>query len=160
MDGNTDVDLLTLTVYAQPRPQGSHKPLLIQGKCRCVEQNDATHRAWRKEVRRAAALAIQEPGGNPLAPTLREGFPYLGAVSLMVAFTLPRPGTSRYTLPIAKNLGDLSKFVRALEDGFTDAGVWKDDSQVVRLHASKAWTNGEQAMAYPGASVVVRSVDG
>jgi Holliday junction resolvase RusA-like endonuclease len=34
---------------------------------------------------------------------------------------------------------DLDKLQRAILDGFTDAGVWRDDSQVVRIRATKQY---------------------
>ena len=41
-------------------------------------------------------------------------------------------------------------------DALTDAGVWKDDSQVVDLRARKAWVGDEGALSKPGAVIVVR----
>ena len=34
---------------------------------------------------------------------------------------------------------DADKLIRAVNDGITDAGLWKDDSQVVAIHAQKRY---------------------
>ena len=62
------------------------------------------------------------------------------------SFYLPRP-KSHFTKrgvrlsapwwPVTKP--DLDKLTRALLDALTDAGIWRDDSQAVELHAEKIY---------------------
>jgi len=47
---------------------------------------------------------------------------------------------------------DLSKLVRATEDALTDAGLWRDDAQVVEISAMKYWADSRP----PGAVIVIQ----
>jgi crossover junction endodeoxyribonuclease RusA len=51
---------------------------------------------------------------------------------------------------------DLDKLVRALLDAGTDAGVWHDDAQVVRLTASKRYVGTDGDKNLSGVFVRVR----
>jgi len=76
--------------------------------------------------------------------------PLAGAVSVNVDFYMPRPashfrtGRNAHLLrdqapehPIGKP--DLDKLVRAVLDGLTMGGAWKDDSQVVKMDVTKLY---------------------
>ncbi|HSW43504.1 MAG TPA: RusA family crossover junction endodeoxyribonuclease [Patescibacteria group bacterium] len=137
---------LHFTVHGTPAPQGSKRHV---GHGVMVESSKRLP-AWRTLVTDAAWAA-------------RNGAPALeGPVHLDVAFGFRRPrshyGTGRNAerlrpsappWPTGRNIGDLSKLVRALEDSLTDAGVWRDDAQVVSINAKRFWWDG------PGAEVRV-----
>jgi len=70
-----------------------------------------------------------------------------GAVKVRLRFGMRRP--KGHYLPSGQvrdrsprwhtTRGDLDKLVRAVLDGITLAGLWRDDSQVVSLHAEKVY---------------------
>ena len=80
--------------------------------------------------------------------------PIDGPVSVKVAFTLPKPKSARKGAVPSKK-PDLDKLVRSTFDALTDAGVWRDDSQVVSLQASKVYPNGLGGLGVPGAIIIV-----
>ena len=119
-----------------PAPQGSKRHL---GHGVMVESSKRLP-AWRSLVTDAAWDARGE------APAI------LGPVRLFVVFGFRRPkshfGAGRNagrllplapTYPTGRNIGDLSKHIRAVEDALTDAGVWHDDDQVVGIVSDKEW---------------------
>ncbi|MDP5184783.1 RusA family crossover junction endodeoxyribonuclease [Blastococcus sp. BMG 814] len=84
-----------------------------------------------------------------------------GPVSVSVVFTFDPPKSapkSRRCWPVTRSSGDLDKLCRAVFDALTDAGVWRDDSQVVRLAASKVHVGDPWSLHVPGACVTVRAV--
>lgn len=122
-----------ITVHGTPAPQGSKRHV---GHGVMVESSKRLP-AWRTLVTDTAWAA-------------RDGAPSIfGAVRLVVTFGFRRP-KSHYRrdgslmpaappFPTGRNIGDLSKHIRAIEDALTDAGVWRDDSQVVSIEAYKLW---------------------
>jgi crossover junction endodeoxyribonuclease RusA len=105
---------------------------------------------WRGQVQQAVAQLEAEP--------------FHGPVELHLAFDLPRPsghfGTGRNagtikpsspTWPIVAP--DLDKLVRAVMDSVTDAGLWRDDSQVVAIHATKCYVTTP-----PGVTITVADI--
>ena len=123
-------------VRGTPAPQGSKRHV---GHGVMVESSKRLP-AWRTLVTDEAWAARHG------APTI------LGPVRLVVTFGFRRPrghfGTGRNAeilragappYPTGRNIGDLSKHIRAVEDALTDAGVWNDDDQVVAIMASKEW---------------------
>lgn len=80
-----------------------------------------------------------------------------GPVECVLDFVLPVPKTREGELwPIGKNTGDVDKLTRATLDGLTGS-LWHDDSQVVRLLASKRYANlslGRQ----PGVTIAVYKI--
>ncbi|RZU30472.1 endodeoxyribonuclease RusA [Blastococcus saxobsidens] len=84
-----------------------------------------------------------------------------GPVSVAVVFTFDRPKSapkSRRVWPVTRSSGDVDKLLRAVLDALVDAGVMRDDSQVVRLTASKVHVGDPWALHIPGACVTVRAV--
>jgi Holliday junction resolvase RusA-like endonuclease len=76
--------------------------------------------------------------------------PLAGAVACEITFRMPRPqghyGTGRNAGQVRKGAPDfpaskpdLDKLCRAVLDGLTDGGAWKDDGQVVMLLAGKIY---------------------
>jgi Holliday junction resolvase RusA-like endonuclease len=129
-----------VTVHGTPAPQGSKRFVGSRGGHGVMVESSKRLPAWRTLVTDEAWAA-------------RAGAPaILGPVRLVVTFGFRRPrghfGTGRNaevlragapTHPTGRNIGDLSKHIRAVEDALTDAGVWNDDDQVVAIMASKAW---------------------
>jgi crossover junction endodeoxyribonuclease RusA len=84
--------------------------------------------------------------------------PYDGPVIVRLRFVMPRPKSAPKTRRIwpAKR-PDIDKLARSCLDSITDAGLWKDDGQVVELHAAKDYPHqlfGE----FPGVHVQVEQV--
>ncbi|TFC59453.1 MULTISPECIES: RusA family crossover junction endodeoxyribonuclease [unclassified Cryobacterium] len=52
-------------------------------------------------------------------------------VYVELTFVMPRPKKPRFKTPAV--MPDIDKLTRAVFDGITDAGLWKDDARVVRM---------------------------
>ena len=122
-------------VPGTPVPQGSMRHV---GHGRVVHSNAAALLPWRDSVRAAAAAAM---GGREL---------WIGPVSMLLRFEFPRPkshlGTGRNAGALRAGAPwfhmqtpDIDKLQRAVLDALTGV-VWRDDSQVFRVTATKAWT--------------------
>ena len=132
---------LTINVRGLPHPQGSMKAHpLPNGKV--AMRYPAAVYAWRSQVQQSVA--------EEMANNVGLEFPLPGPVDLRLGFELPRPlghfGTGRNvgtikasapTYPIV--IPDLDKLIRCICDAVTDAGLWRDDSQVVTLMAGKRY---------------------
>lgn len=129
---------LSITVPGTPVPQGSKRIVSSRGRSGrawMIDANDSTLRPWRATVT-AAAIAAIPPGWVPS-----------GAFQVFTQFHLARPKShygAKGVLPSRSGAEhaqkpDLDKLCRAVLDSLTDAGVWRDDSQVYHLHATKLW---------------------
>lgn len=128
---------ISIDVRGIPRPQGSmllHS--LPDGKA--AARYPAVVYAWRAQVQQAIAEVTTEP--------------FLGPVELSLGFDLPRPlghygtgrnaGIVRASAPVWPTVApDLDKLVRCVGDAITDAGMWKNDAQVVTIHAGKRYVD-------------------
>jgi len=125
------MSVLAFTVYGVPIPKGSTKAFIPKGWTRPIITNDnAKTKPWQEAVTSAAleARAGERPIEDPVVLALR--------------FFLPRPMSApRRVLEPAKK-PDLDKLVRAVKDGLTRGGVYRDDAQVIRLEASKEFAAG------------------
>jgi Holliday junction resolvase RusA-like endonuclease len=142
--------VIAFTVHGEPVPQGSAKAFMPRGgRFPVVTHDNPRTRPWRAMVRDAAMQA--RAGAVPL-----EGV----GLEVVVEFYLPRPASApkRVTEPAKKP--DLDKLLRALLDGITDAGVWRDDALVIVASARKAFAGGVHdplgAGGLPRAEVRVR----
>lgn len=129
---------LTINVSGEPASQGSHS--VING--RIVQVNSSKHKRWRNAVVFAALDLIGddwEPIDDP--------------VELSVIFYLPKPKTATRELPSV--MPDLDKLIRAVGDSLTDAGIIRDDSRIVRIHAQKLYAGDRGA----GAVIRVKTLD-
>lgn len=145
---------LTLRVYGTPAPQGSKRHL---GRGVMVESSQRV-KPWREAVKAAALDALPD-----------DWVPLDGPVSVIATFTWRRPAGHYRTgrnaallrtlaplYPTSRTAnGDIEKVVRATNDALTDAGVWRDDAQVVLLHADKVWTTGDEL---PGAYLYIAPI--
>lgn len=133
-------------VLGTPIPQGSK----VRTKWGMREDNPKT-RPWRDQIAWEARAAM---GGEP---------PLIGPVQLEVAFTMPRPkshyranGDIKPSAPAwCPKRPDVDKLLRALCDGMTAAGVWRDDSQVVYVDARKHY---ESEWQRPGCYVIANAL--
>jgi Holliday junction resolvase RusA-like endonuclease len=138
-------EALVVTVYGKPVTQGSK----TRTKWGIRDDNADRLRPWREAVKQAALDVV------PMTGRIE------GPVSVQVVFTFDRPKSapkSRPCWPITRSSGDLDKLQRALFDALTDAGVWRDDSQVIDVRARKVHVGDDGALHIPGAVVTVEAV--
>lgn len=133
--------MIELTVIGIPAPQGSKSFKGIRsGKAILVESSKRV-KPWREAVVWAAReLHLAAPLEGPLAYEM--------------IFTLPKPKSApkkRTTWPSARP--DISKIQRSTEDSLTDAGIWRDDSQVVFSIACKTFP-GQRGIFTVGAATL------
>jgi crossover junction endodeoxyribonuclease RusA len=150
---------LAFTVAGLPAPQGSKRHL---GKGILVESSKAV-KPWREAVKYAAldAIDLRESAASPWQP-------FDGPLLVTAVFWLPRPKSAPKKRWAPDRKPDVDKLLRGCLDAITDAGVWHDDAQVVRINASKSYVGGwfdlailEYGLrepAHPGASIVVSEV--
>lgn len=138
---------LDIVVHGVPAPQGSKKGGYSPktGKTFVYEQNSKTQKSWRQDVI-AAAVAARE------AVTLDT---FDGPIYVVVSFRLPRPASvsiSRRPYPAVKP--DIDKILRNTLDGLTQAGVYRDDAQVIEIYMKKRYATDDPDGS-PGASIRV-----
>lgn len=122
---------ITFTAYGIPAPQGSMKAFMRPGmKHPVVTGDNARTRPWRQAIVDASREVMA--GRTPIE----------GPVGVVATFYLPRPKSAPKRITQPAKLPDLDKLVRALFDALTAAGVWRDDAQVVRVDALKAFAGG------------------
>lgn len=131
------VTSVMIQVRGVPAPQGSK----TRNRYGAVYESSKAVGPWRDAVRTETQRAVPVP--------------LAGSLVARLAFVMPRPrghyGTGRNADRLRASapaypsaLPDLDKLCRAVLDGLTDGGAWKDDGQVVTLHATKRY-------ALPGA---------
>jgi len=144
------VKSISFRVPGIPATAGSKKPFLYRGKDgkqhASMAPDNKRQKPWMNQVALFASQVYRDP-------------PMTGAVTLVIEFTFSRPkshfGTGKnadvlkpsYAKYMTKK-PDVSKMVRAVEDALTGI-VWKDDSQVISLDASKRY--GDR----PGAAITI-----
>ena len=137
-------DSFSFTVFGtDPAPQGSKKyvgtrttksgasiPMIIESSPKLP--------AWRKAVSEAVVEGMKASGDLSK---------FEGAVKVEAVFYLTRRPTVKRELPTVPP--DVDKLTRSLLDGITakGEGVWRDDSQVVRLEVSKVYAVGQSGVA-------------
>lgn len=147
---------IAIRVTGTPVPQGSKQENPFGRGVR--DANAKTLRPWRQHVK--ATAQDQTRYHDTLTGPVR--------VWLRFAFARPtshyRTGRNAHLLkdsapayPTAKN--DVDKLQRAIFDALTDAGVWKDDGQVVDVRARKFYAGEhELAPAQPGVDVLIEEL--
>lgn len=137
--------MIAIEVFGVPIPKGSTRAFVPKGWTRPIVTSDnAKTKPWQESITQAA---IEARGA---APPIEE------PVSLVVRFYLPRPKTAPKRVCVPAKKPDLDKLLRALKDGLTRGGIYRDDAQVVEIKASKAFAAGHQDPA--GAAGVPRAV--
>lgn len=114
-----------------PIPQGSKTAFVRNGRAVLVD-SDKRLKAWRKLM--TEKLEAANAGCEQLN----------GALSLQVIFFMPRPKTVKRDFPITAP--DLDKLIRAVNDSATDAGIIKDDSQVIEIVAYKFYEDPQNPL--------------
>jgi crossover junction endodeoxyribonuclease RusA len=146
---------LYVEVPGLPLPQGSKKigTYKVAGVVRrSIIDTNPRLAQWRMQITNYTRQEMAEWGE----------WPFDGPASVHITFHMPRPlshyGTGRNAhllKPSAPeyptHAPDLDKMIRAILDGCTDAGVWRDDAQVVDIWACKRY-----AVLAPGAHFKVR----
>jgi crossover junction endodeoxyribonuclease RusA len=133
-------------IYGTPVPQGSARAFNHGGRV-VVTSDNVNLKKWRTfcafVLRKDITAKVVGPVGVNLA------FYFDRPKSHLTSSGSLRKGYS--SSHIVKP--DLDKLVRAILDAGTDAGIWHDDAQVVRLTATKQYVAlaGQQAM--PGVHV-------
>lgn len=130
------------TVIGDPKPQGSKTAFKVGNHARMKDAAGAGHATWRDAVATAAARERSHLPG-----------PLDGELELDVVFRFRMPASARKADRVRgwrrkTTAPDLSKLVRALEDGLQAAGLISDDARITRLHANKVdvveeWTGAE-----------------
>lgn len=153
---------LHITVIGLPAPQGSKRGFYNPkvGHVQMVESSTKV-KPWRQDVRAAAVAKIEETGWQQLT----------GPVHVSITFYLPRPRYHyrsgqhahelRPTAPVfVDKKPDLDKLIRSSCDALTQAGVYRDDSQIAEFVVTKKYAAGRWAeMATPGAVIDVAPMD-
>lgn len=146
------MNALTLDVIGTPAPQGSHRGFVVNGRAVITQDNKKT-KPWRQDVK-ATAL-------NELADRM-PWTPYDGPVEVQISFRMPRPryhyGTGRNSHQLKPSAPtfvdkkpDIDKLTRSTLDALTEAGVWRDDSQVASMVLHKEYATDQP----PGAHILV-----
>lgn len=144
-------DALHITVRGVPAPQGSK----TRGANGGMYESSKKVKPWRQDVKYAALEAIAN--GAPTFPT--------GGVIVGVAFRFTRPGyhyrSGRFShllgsraTPVPSVKPDIDKITRSTYDALGEAGVFKDDAQIVCDWHTKEWDDRGEGQ---GATIIVRA---
>jgi Holliday junction resolvase RusA-like endonuclease len=143
---------LSFRVAGRPVTQGSKTGIVVGGRAVLVEKARDRLKPWREAVRSTALEHLdQVMRGEAWQP-------YPGPVHVQLVFALPKPASApktRRTWPTGARSGDVDKLARAVLDALTDAGVWRDDAQVVRLLVDKDYPGPHTQQITPGVLVQV-----
>lgn len=149
---------LRFEVFGDPQTQGSSRAFVRGGRA-IVTSDSPNLRPWRDAVTWAARDAMEASGWSMLT----------GPVFCSTDFYLPRPKSAPKTRDILPAKGkDVDKMVRSIYDSLTNAGVWRDDSQVVEARMGKRYAVGPDLpkiyvagyhRVEPGVVIVVKEVE-
>lgn len=121
--------ILEFTVHGDPKPQGSKRGFVTKnGKVAMVEQAGRPLKLWRDLVTRQAVSARIDQKWPPYVE---------GPINVELIFALKKPARPKFSVPAVRP--DADKLTRSVLDSLTDAHIWHDDSQVVRLTVEKTY---------------------
>lgn len=106
-----------------PVQQGSKTGFVVGKRAIIADANGKKLKPWR------ATVTTHTPG------LLTFDCP----VYVELTFVMPRPQKPRFLLPAVQP--DIDKLTRAVFDGITDAGLWKDDARVVRMLVAEEYAS-------------------
>jgi Holliday junction resolvase RusA-like endonuclease len=149
---------LVFTVVAVPKPQGSKRAFMTKPG----PDSGKTPKAVMTDSDKEPLKAFREAVRGSAVDAKPEGFePFTGPLTVVLAFALRKPknaerGPRRW--PIGKTAGDVDKLARAVLDALTDAAVFGDDGQVVRLVVDKDYPDTAESglQRSPGVRVLVQ----
>lgn len=147
--------LLNIHVLGVPKTKGSLRHV---GGGRMLEQVKGSP-DWRRAVAGTAHEAIICRCTTPGCHKLQDGYPYTGPVEVEIRLRFDKPKSApkrREILPTTRTTGDADKHARNIFDALQDAGVIKDDAQIVDHRVSKRYCRPSET---PGAQIVIRPVD-
>lgn len=156
--------VLSVHVAGTPKPQGSKRAFVVPAKgdrkARAVVVDTDKGRGPQKDWRGSVTVAVQRElqASEDLAP---DGWqPLVGPLAVRLVFALPRPASAPKTRRVwpSGRVGDVDKLARSVLDSMTDAGVWRDDAQVVDLHVVKDYPGPAVAQTVPGVLITVHRV--
>lgn len=139
-------DVVRFRVYGRPYPQGSKRAFVVKGKAQLADAAGPAGARWRDAVV-VAARKERETRDAALD----------GALELAVTFRFPMPANrpkyvrNQVIYPKA-TAPDLSKLVRAVEDGIEAAGLITNDARIAREIIDKV----EVLDTWIGADICVR----
>jgi Holliday junction resolvase RusA-like endonuclease len=141
---------VNLFVPGNPVPQGSKRAILRKGSNRPIvlDSNRVGLADWRAQVTAYAMRQRQESNVQT----------YPDSVGVRLDFYLRRPAThylprngKRVTPELRTDAPrycikapDIDKLTRAILDSLTDAGVWNDDAQVVKVVSTKYYATDDE----------------
>jgi len=138
---------LTIEVPGIPQPGGS-KRAFKRGERIIVTDDNPKARPWKDRVIAEARLVL---GARPALD---------GPLHLSIEFRMPRPkghygkkGLRASAPRYPTTRPDSSKLARCTEDSLTEAGVWRDDAQVVIQVVEKRYDEK------PGATIRVSAIE-
>lgn len=137
---------INITVHGKPITQGSK----TRSRYALYDDNSHTLKPWREAVKCAAIDATRHHDRLD------------GPVKVILVFTFDKPRSApkrRRTWPVTRGSGDVDKLTRACFDALTDAGVWRDDAQVVDVRARKVFVDEDDlALPTPGVRIQISEV--
>lgn len=137
--------MLQFTVDGEPAPQGSKNFKGYRGGKPVLVESSKGLPGWRASVTAAARTAMRES---------RLRFPLEGPLELAAVFAVRAPKRRPREFPHVKP--DIDKLLRAVLDSCTDAGVWGDDGQVVRLRdVLKVYPGAGTSLPAPGVHITI-----
>ena len=162
----------TVTVYGEPAGQGA---LSFKGKGVAIHTNEKKLKPWRTAI---SAAAQQAAGTHPytalpktktgialpsqsctLCGTSRRLHGLLdGPIGIEITISVAQPAAAAKrgdTRPANRTSSDIDHHARAVLDAITHSSLWRDDAQVVELHARKVWAAGPgiDTLDRPGAVI-------
>lgn len=140
---------LTINVVGTPAPQGSKRAFVVNGRAVMAESSKKV-KPWRQDVKSAVEGIDADQA------------PFTGPLEVVIDFYIGRPG---YHFRSGKHAGelkdnapayvdkkpDVDKLLRSTLDGLKEAGIYRDDAQVVVVIGRKYYAN-----AATGARITVR----
>jgi Holliday junction resolvase RusA-like endonuclease len=132
--------LLAVTIPGLPQPQGSSRAFVRGGRAIVTSANPRL-RAWRDRL--ALGLAAHRISGAER---------YDGPACVHARFLLPRPKSAPKRVVYPTTRPDLDKCMRSVGDALVEAGVLRDDSQIVEWSAIKCYAMPTE---HPGVELIV-----
>lgn len=152
---------IEIVVYGKPAPQGSKHATLHKQSRRIVTMESSKRvKPWREAVKYASLHHIGQLAAGCCGSAACHRLD--GPVRVEIAFCFDKPKSApktRTTWPVTRTSGDVDKLQRSTFDALTDAGVIRDDSQVIDVHARKLYTDDPACpLSLPGAVIHVQEV--